>query len=231
MPRSRSLIIVFGLVALSAAASPWLGLAAAQEHKQEAHPSPRVEAERALAGGGEHEAAEEIINPLEPQPTLAIWTFVVFVGVMLVLGKYAWRPLLAALHAREAHLEHVLLETERARNESEANLAEHKKLMSKAGDEVRAILDKARQEAQASADQLLKQAQTEAEAAKQRASRDIAQARDQALAEIWEKTADMAVSVAGKVLSKELNDTEHRRLLDAAIKEMPAANGAGGARG
>ena len=138
-----------------------------------------------------------------------------------VLGRFAWKPLLAALHNREQHLEHVLLETERARNESEANLAEHRKLMARAGDEVRAILDKARQEAQAAADEIVKQAQGEAEAAKQRAQRDIASARDQALAEIWEKTADMAVSVAGRVLSKELTDAEHRRLLDAAIDELP----------
>jgi F-type H+-transporting ATPase subunit b len=98
---------------------------------------------------------------------------------------------------------------------------------------VRAILDKARQEAQANAAELIKQAQGEAELAKQRAQRDIAQARDQALAEIWEKTADMAVSVAGTVLSKQLSESEHRRLLDAAIAELPAApraNGHGGKR-
>jgi len=171
---------------------------------------------------------EKRINPLEVKPALAFWSLVVFVLLLFVLGRFAWKPLLAALHSREQHLEHVLLETERARNESEANLAEHRKLMAKAGEEVRAILDKARQEAQAAADQIVKQAQGEAELAKQRAQRDIAQARDQALAEIWEKTADMAVSVAGRVLSKELNDTEHRRLLDAAIKEMPAAAGANG---
>jgi F-type H+-transporting ATPase subunit b len=100
--------------------------------------------------------------------------------------------------------------------------------MARAGDEVRAILDKARQEAQSTADNLIKQAQGEAESAKTRATRDIAQARDQALAEIWEKTADMAVSVAGKVLSKELNEVDHRRLLDAAIKELPAATTANG---
>ena len=50
---------------------------------------------------------------------------------------------------REQHLEHVLHETERARNESEANLAEHRKQMARAADEVRGILDKARQDAQA----------------------------------------------------------------------------------
>jgi F-type H+-transporting ATPase subunit b len=173
------------------------------------------------------------INPLEVKPALAVWSLVVFVSLLFVLGRFAWKPLLAALHSREQHLEHVLLETERARNESEANLAEHRRLIARAGDEVRSILDKARQEAQATAEALIKAAQGEAELAKQRAQRDIAQARDQALAEIWEKTADMAVSVAGRVLSKELNDTDHRRLLDAAIKELPAkagANGHGGKR-
>jgi F-type H+-transporting ATPase subunit b len=181
-----------------------------------------------------HEApAEAAIDPVEPKPGLLVWTVVVFVLLLFVLNRFAWKPLLAALHNREQHLEHVLLETERARNESEANLAEHRKLMARAGDEVRGILDKARQEAQATAEQLIKQAQGEAELAKQRAQRDIGQARDQALAEIWEKTAGMAVAIAGKVLTKELNETEHRRLLDVAINELPAAsasNGHGGKR-
>ena len=183
----------------------------------------------------QHEGVAPVppIDPVEPKLGLMLWTVVVFVLLLIVLTRFAWQPLLAALHSREQHLEHVLLETERARNESEANLAEHRKLMARAGDEVRGILDKARQEAQATAEQLIKQAQAEGELAKQRAQRDIGQARDQALGEIWEKTAGMAVAIAGKVLSKELNDTEHRRLLDAAIKELPAAtasNGHGGKR-
>ncbi len=146
--------------------------------------------------------AEPRINPVEPKPSLALWTLVVFILLLTVLSRFAWKPLLEALHNREQHLEHVLLETERARNESETNLAEHRRLMAKASDDVRALLEKARQEAQATADSIVKQAQAEADVAKQRAQRDIGSARDQALAEIWEKTADMAVSVAGKVLSQ-----------------------------
>jgi F-type H+-transporting ATPase subunit b len=175
-------------------------------------------------------SAEAKPNPLEPKPTLAIFTLVVFVFLVLVLSRFAWKPLLAALHAREAHLEHVLLETERARNESESMMAEHRKLMGRASDEVRGILDKARTEAQSAADSIVKQAQSEADQARQRAQREIASARDQALAEIWQKTADMAVSVAGRVLSKQLSTDDHRRLLDAAIQELPAtaSNGHGG---
>ena len=171
------------------------------------------------------------IEPGRAEAGLAIWTLSSSSAPVRALARFAWKPLLEALHSREQHLEHVLVETERARNESEALLAEHRKLMARAADEVRAILDKARQEAQATADQIIKQAQAEAELARQRAQRDIASARDQALAEIWEKTADMAVSVAGQVLTKELNDDRaspvaRRRHQGAAGRD--GANGHGG---
>jgi F-type H+-transporting ATPase subunit b len=181
----------------------------------------------ATAGGGAAEKAEPP-NPLKAEPTLAIWTLVVFLCLLGVLTKFAWKPLMHALHEREKHLEHVLHETERARNESEMLLFEHRKQMAQAADEVRSLLEKARQDGQMTAEQIVKAAQSEAEQTKQRATRDIGAARDQALAEIWEKTADMAVSVAGRVLSKELTEADHRRLIAAAVSELPAKPGANG---
>jgi F-type H+-transporting ATPase subunit b len=170
---------------------------------------------------------------MEIQPALAIWTVVVFVGLLWVLKRFAWGPLSQALHQREEHLEHCLLQTEKARNESEQLLAEHRRLMAQADDRIRALLDKAQKDAQASADEIIKTAQAEAEAARDRAQREISTARDQALAEIWSQTANVAVSVAGRVLSRELDENEHRRLLDLAIKELPSltpsTNGHGGA--
>jgi F-type H+-transporting ATPase subunit b len=199
----------------------------AQEAHKAAEPGHAVDAN---ASGEAHGSTEATPDPMEAKPALAIFSLVVFVVLMFVLGRFAWKPLLQALHNREAHLEHVLLETERARNESESLLAEHRKVMQRAADEVRGILDKARQEAQSAADSIVKQAQAEADQARQRAQREIVTARDQALGEIWQTTADMAVSVAGRVLSKELSTADHRRLLDAAIQELPAQakNGHGG---
>jgi F-type H+-transporting ATPase subunit b len=196
----------------------------------EAEPG-RAAAAPAPGHGGEGEGSG---NPMEIQPTLTIWTVLVFVGLLLVLRRYAWGPLCDALHQREEHLEHCLLQAEKARNDSEQLLAEHRRLMAQADDRARALMDQARKEAQASSEEIIKLAQSEAEAARDRAGRDIASARDQALAEIWSQTANIAVSVAGKVLAKELGQDEHRRLLDLAIKELPAgaaaANGHGGAR-
>jgi len=224
MRRQLKPALAFGIVALVLAAGVIVRpILAQEEHK----PAEAAGTHGPEAAAGEHGSAESP-NPIKPEPGVALWTVFVFIGVLFVLGKFAWKPLIHALHEREKHLEHVLLETERARNESESNLAEHRKLMARSGDEVRAILEKARQDAQSAADQIVKQAQSEADTARQRAGRDIAAARDQALAEIWQKTADMAVTVAGRVLGKELTEPEHRRLLDVAIQELPAASAANG---
>jgi F-type H+-transporting ATPase subunit b len=162
-------------------------------------------------------------DPMAVQPRLAIWTVVVFLGLFAVLTKFAWKPLLGALHQREEHLEHVLVQTERARNESEQLLARHRKQMEEAAEQVHAMFENARREAQAQADDLMQRARAEADAERQRARRDIENARDQALSEIWQKTADLAVAVAGRVLNRELSADDHGRLVAAALDELPAA--------
>ena len=230
------LVLGTGILSLALVLAVFPVLAHAADGPQagggEAHVKAEAEPGHAAAAEPMAAEAEGKANPMEPQPSLAIWTLVVFLGLFFVLGRFAWKPLSEALHQREEHLEHCLLQTEKARNESEQLLAEHRRLMAQADDRVRALIDKAQKDAQSTAEEIVKQAQAEAEAARDRAQREIATARDQALAEIWSQTANIAVSVAGKVLSKQLGEDEHRRLLDLAIKELPAAasNGHGGSR-
>jgi F-type H+-transporting ATPase subunit b len=241
MPRQP--ILVLGLVAAALAFGPGLvPRAAAQEPQKKGapaeahapakaaeHPAEATPAE--AAGHAERGHGDEKPNILEPQPSLAIWTVVVFLGLLFVLGRFAWKPLINALHQREEHLEHVLLETERARNESERLLSEHSRRLAAAESQVRAMIEEARKSAQALADDIARKAQAEAELTKQRAERDIATARDQALSEIFEKTADLAVTVAGKVLGKSLGEDDHRRLIEAAVGEIKVVpNGHKGAR-
>jgi len=227
MHRTSVFVFGFGLVVLALAVGGRPTSSRASDPPASAHESHAVKAE-ADHGTGPGENP----NPLEPQPSLAIWTVAVFLGLFWVLRRFAWKPLSEALHQREEHLEHTLLQTEKVRNESEQLLAEHRRLMAQADERVKSIFDKAQKEAQASGEEIIKSARAEAEAARDRAQREIATARDQALAEIWSQTANIAVSVAGRVLSRQLGDDEHRRLLDLAIKELPAApvstNGHGG---
>ncbi|MGE3817800.1 MAG: F0F1 ATP synthase subunit B [Isosphaeraceae bacterium] len=240
MPRQPLLAIGIAAMAIGLAIGPGLAnrTKAADEPAQgESHatatqaghgPAAMTPADAAHAAEG-HAAGEP--NPLEVQPNLVIFTVLVFLGLLFVLGKFAWKPLLDALHQREEHLEHVLHETERARNESEALLAEHRRQLAAAEDQIRTMIEEGKKSAQAAGDDIIRRAQAEAQASKERAERDIAGARDKALDEIWSKTADLAVSVAGKVLNKSLTPEDHRRLIDSAVGELNAtANGHGGAR-
>lgn len=226
----RRSIMALGLLALLFAFGAPAAPTASAEEPATSHnaPPPKKEGESSQGVESQGHAAEapatagEKADITKGEPSLALWTVVVFVGLLLVLRKYAWGPLLKALHEREAHLEHVLLDSEKARNEAEALAEKHRKELAKAADEVRALIEQARKEAQISADSILQKAQAEAEASRHRAEREIAGARDQALMEIWSKTADLAVSVAGKVLTKELGESDHRRLVEVAMSELPA---------
>lgn len=221
-----------GLVATAAAvllASPVL----AAEEPPAAHAAPAQAAAHAPAAAPAHAEAVEAhgehkANPMEAQMGLAIWTVVVFGCLLALLGKFAWGPLNEALHNREEHLEQTLLQTEKARDDAEKMLAEHRKLMAETDDKVRDLLYQAQRKAEVRSADILRQAQADADASRDRAQREIAAARDQALADIWTRTADVAVSVAGRALSRQLGDDERRRLVDEAIRDLPAGAKSGG---
>jgi F-type H+-transporting ATPase subunit b len=173
------------------------------------------------------ETAHANPNILEAQIPLAFWTLIVFAVLMLVLSRYAWKPLSKALHDREHFMEQTLAQAETARAESERLLAEHRRLMDAAGKQAQDLVEEARRGATSAADEIRRTAQSEAEATIQRAQREIAAAKDQALLEIWNRSADLTVSLASKVIGRELKDTDHRRLIDEAMAELPAhSNGA-----
>jgi F-type H+-transporting ATPase subunit b len=217
----------------------WAGLAlapAASRGADPAHPAApaaTADASHPAAAGAAPAHGGGRPNILEFQPTLAFWTLIVFLVLMAVLWKFAWGPLSKALHEREHQNEHALAETERARADAERLLAEHRRQMEQAQQQVQAMLDDARRTATASADEIRRTAQAEAETTKQRALSEIGVARDQALTELWSQTANLAVSVAGKVLDRELSPDDHRRLIAQATAELPAApaNGNGFGRG
>jgi F-type H+-transporting ATPase subunit b len=203
--------VLLGLLGFALVLAPTLVLAA-EEH-----------------GGGHESGGGGSPNILEFKPDLGIATVLVFLILLGILWRYAWGPLAKALHDREHGMEEALHATEHARAEAERLLAEHRAQMAQAAEQVRALIESARNDAQAAADDIVRKAQAEAEATRQRAERDIHTARDQALLEIWSKTADLAVSVAGKVLARQLTPEDHRRLVEVAQAALPATpNGHGG---
>jgi F-type H+-transporting ATPase subunit b len=182
-----------------------------------------LEAGPAWAGGGGGGTGEGGVNPLAPErlkADAALWTAVVFLVLLAVLTKFAWRPLLSGLEKRERRVAEQIAQAEDANRQSQQLLAQHAEKLAAAEAEVRAMLEQARHEAAQSAQRLLDQAKAEALTERQRALRQINAATASALKELAERSATLAVELAGKILHAKLEPRDHARLIEEAVNQF-----------
>jgi F-type H+-transporting ATPase subunit b len=151
---------------------------------------------------------------------LAIWTFVVFGLLIVVLGKYAWGPIMAGLDKREANLRKAHDDADAARSEAQKALDDVKARLAKTSEEVRAMLDEARREAQAVKDRFKADAASEIQAERDRIRREIDMARDQALQEIYQQAVQLAALVSTKAVKRQMTPADHQGLLDEALADL-----------
>jgi F-type H+-transporting ATPase subunit b len=152
----------------------------------------------------------------------AIWVLIIFLAVVVILYKTAWKNVLAGLKAREDRIRSAIAEADNARVKGEAALKEYNTQLATAETQVRALLSSAAQEAEKIAAGIRAQAQHDAEDIKQRALSEIESSKRQALTEIYEQTANLATSVAEKILRRNLNADDQRDLVKQSLDELQA---------
>lgn len=162
-------------------------------------------------------------NPLAIDKDLAVWTFIVFIGLLVVLGKFAWGPIAAALDLREKNIEDQIAAAQSANDEAKRMLAEYEAKLSKAAEDVRGILDEARRDAEHTQQEILAKARADARLERERAIREIEIATDSALKELAERSTNMAVDLAGRIVQAQLKPADHARLIDEAMAKFPKA--------
>lgn len=184
-----------------------------------------LSAAAAVAADAAHGDGTSNMPPSVPQGIVtAILTLVVFVALVLILGKVAWGPIAKGLSDRENKIRRDIEEAEKARAAADAKLKEYQAALAKAGDEVRAILDKAHADAAAVATRIKMQAQQEAEEAKERAVRDIEASRRAAVAEIHTQAAELSTAIAEKILRRNLNVDDQRELVRQSLEQLGTNN-------
>jgi F-type H+-transporting ATPase subunit b len=150
----------------------------------------------------------------------ALTTVVVFVLLIILLGKLAWGPIVKGLESREHKIRKDIEDAERARAAAEATLREYNAKLAQAQSEVQATLAQATQQAERLAANIKLQAQKEAEDTKARAIKDIEAARDQAVSDVYAQAADLATDVAGKILRRNLTPQDQQDLVSNSLKQL-----------
>jgi F-type H+-transporting ATPase subunit b len=160
------------------------------------------------------------LNPFSPsalEGDLALWTAVVFLVLVAVLWRYAWGPLSAALDRRERGIADQIAEAEAANQKAKDVLADYQRKLAEAKDEVRGILEQGRRDAEKLGRELLDKAKEEVSAEHARGVKEIETAADAAVRNLADRSAAMAVELAGKIVRAKLNPTDHARLIEQAV--------------
>ncbi len=214
-----SLARIVGASAVFCGAALFSALGSASESVEaEVH---RAEKEIAKAGQSDH--ADPASDPLSVDPDLAVWTFVVFVLLLAILWKFAWGPIVAGLEKREEAIAHNIAEAQRQHDEARQLLADYERKLAGAADQVRALMEQARRDAEHAKASILAEAKSAAEGERLRGLRDIEAATDAALQSLAERSAQLAVELAGKIVHSSLNAKDHARLIQEAVARFPAA--------
>jgi len=160
-------------------------------------------------------------NPLvQPDPGLFVWTILTFLVLVALLAKFAWRPLLLALEARQKTIQGALDDARKAREELERVQQDSAKLLNDARREADGIVSRARADADRFREDMKQQASTEAAQIVERAQREIQRETSRAVAQLRQEAVELSFDIASKVLRRAVTPADHQQLLDDVIRKL-----------
>ncbi|MDZ7361254.1 MAG: F0F1 ATP synthase subunit B [candidate division KSB1 bacterium] len=162
---------------------------------------------------------------LELHTGLIVWTIIIFLLLLFILRRVAWKPIVGALEERTKKIKDSLEKAEAAQRAAENARAEYEAMMAKASKEAQELIARSRKDAESARAKIVAGAQTESEQIKQRTLREIDLARQKALEEIKQTAAELSVSIAGRIIGRSLAMKDHQDLIRQALSEMHNLSG------
>lgn len=175
--------------------------------------APLLASEGAEGGGG----GSALITP---HIGLIFWTTITFLLLLMLLSKYAWGPILAAMNAREEGIKGDLDNARREREEALKLVEEHRALINLARKERADAVEAGRRDAERLKAEILEEARKQREQLMKQAETQIEAGLRQARAGLKGEAADLAIQAAGKLMGKNLDDATQRRLVEDYLADL-----------
>jgi F-type H+-transporting ATPase subunit b len=160
-------------------------------------------------------------NPLiEVTPGLMIWTLLCFFATFYVLKRLAFGRIQQIIDERRQRIREALGEADNARAEARKMLEEHRVLMSQARSQAEEILAEARRVAESQRKRLRDELEVDRQRRLDETEKQIEAETQRALSLIRSEVADLTVIATQKVTGKVLDQQDHKRLIEDAIREL-----------
>jgi F-type H+-transporting ATPase subunit b len=157
----------------------------------------------------------------EPGIGLIFWTSIVFLLLVFILGKYAWKPILTAIKTREQGIEEALKSAEKALNDMRELKAANEVIINQARAERDSMLKEARETKEAMFAEAKQKANAESDRIMSTAREQIANEKNAAISELKKQVAILSIEIAEKILKTELsNDEKQKALVSNLMKDV-----------
>lgn len=156
-------------------------------------------------------------------PGLIIWTWLTFFIVLAILARKAWGPMITALEKRENRIRDSLSEADRVRRESEELTAKMEDELKKSRLAAKQIMARAREAGERVRLELEEAARGKADEFMARAKDQLEAERERTLREIRSNVVDLSISMAGKVIERNLSTEDNRRLVEESLRQLGRA--------
>ncbi len=152
----------------------------------------------------------------------AFMILAVFGTLMFILGKYAWKPIIAQLQRREKEIGERLHDTDRRNRDAKELEAHYHARLDRADAEAKQLLAKSLEEAARAREELLASARDEGSNTIEAAKDEIEQFKKVAIEELQQATAKMAVSIAREIIQDQLNPEKQKELIEQSLRRIRA---------
>lgn len=189
--------------------------ALAQDHSLDADPAPVV---LNVAGEDDHGAeGHGKAGVMDFSLAQFISTLLAFGLVFFILYRLAWPKILGGLEEREQKIRSEVFAAEAAHQKAAESLKEYEQSLAKAKAEATEMIEKTKAEQTRMAAELRTKAEAELNQMRESARQNIDAAKRAALTEIYNEAASLATEVASKILQREVNEDDQRRLVEESV--------------
>lgn len=147
-----------------------------------------------------------------------------FYYLIIVVTKFAYKPVRKYLDKRSELLNNEKKETESLNQKAKENIFESEKKLAEVRDNASKIIDDAREKAKLEKENILKEANQEANKVKTNAYKAIEEEKSKAKQEIKEDIVDVAFTMTSKLLEREVSDEDNKKIVDDFVKELDQDN-------
>ena len=143
---------------------------------------------------------------------------------LFLIKKFLFKPINEILEKRRQLADQEIRDARQAKEEADDLKTQYESGIANAREEAARIVQTAQKEAQGRADELVQEAQAKAAGIKAQAEADIAQERKKAINEVKNEIGGLAMDIAGKVVEKEIDEADHKRLIEEFIQKVGDAS-------